>query len=115
MLLQTYGELMDEEPAYQRRYFGLLGELSKTGKAQPPVEPALGRKLLHARPASNATAIDHLTRVIELGYNTSAVFEDLVEAPAHAGREEEAISPVEHEIELAPYVPCFQVAGATLH
>ena len=115
MRLQTYGELRDRDPTYQRRYFELLGELSKTGKAQPLVEAALGRKLLHARPASNATAINHLTRAIELGCNASAVFEDLAEALARAGREEEAISPLEHGIELAPYTPCFQVAGAALH
>jgi tetratricopeptide (TPR) repeat protein len=105
MLLQAYGELMRIHPGYEQRYLAVLQELSKNEKPQPLIEAAVGRKMLRNGPASNAAAIDHLTRAIELGFNAPTVYEDLAEALVQAGREAEAIGPLEQGIELAPYTP----------
>jgi hypothetical protein len=105
MLLQAYGELMDKDPAYQPRYFAVLEELSHAAPAEPMVEAALGRKALQADPASNATAIDHLTRAIKLGFTAPAAYQDLAEAQARADREADAVATLQHGIELAPYAP----------
>ena len=105
MLLQAYGELMDKNPEYQQPYLAILEELAKNEKPQPLVEAAVGRKLLRSSPASNADAIDHLSRAIALGFRAPTVYEDLAEALARAGREAEAIDPLREGIELAVYTP----------
>jgi hypothetical protein len=43
------------------------------------LEAALGRKALQGDPAANASAIDHLTRAIKLGFTAPAAYEDLAE------------------------------------
>jgi hypothetical protein len=105
MLLQAYGELMRKEPEYQQRYVEVLEQLSHTAPLHPLVEASLGRKLLQSGIASNVDAIRHLTRAIDLGFNGSTVYEDLAEALVRAGREAEAVEPLEHGIELAPFTP----------
>jgi hypothetical protein len=103
MLLQAYGELMEEDPAYQARYLAILDQLNKTAPAQPLVEAALGRMMLRGDPASNSVALDHLARAIELGFTGYTVYEDLAEALVRAGRIEEAINRLQRGIEIAPY------------
>ena len=115
MLLQAYGELMRIQPGYEQRYFAVLEKLSKNEKQQPLVEAAMGRKMLSSGPASNAAAIVHLTRAIELGFNAPTVYEDLAEALVQAGREAEAIGPLEQGIELAPYTPVLYKSLALRH
>ena len=105
MLLQAYGELMDKDPAYQSRYFAVLEELSQAAPDEPLLEAALGRKALQGDPASNASAIDHLTRAIKLGFTAPAAYQDLAEAQARAGREADAVATLQHGIQLAPYAP----------
>src|SRR5438552_3372135 len=105
MLLQAYGELMGKHPEYEPRYLSILADLARSGKPQPLVEAALGRKMLHDASTSNSGAIDHLTRAIELGFKASTVYEDLAEALLRAGSEADAVRPLEQGIEAAPYTP----------
>jgi hypothetical protein len=105
MLLQAYGELMEKDPAYRQRYFEVLDGLSKTAPDNALVQAALGRRMLQGAPDLNATAIQHLTRAIKLGFTGSAAYGDLAEALARAGRVEEAISTLQRGTELDPYTP----------
>ena len=105
MLLQAYGELMRKHPEYEQRYLSVLDDLGRNGKPQPLVEAALGRKMLRNDLTSNSGAIDHLTRAIELGFKAPTVYEDLAAALLRAGREAEAVGPLQQGIEVAPYTP----------
>lgn len=105
MLLQAYGELMSKHPEYEQRYLSILDDLAKNGKPQPLVEAALGRKLLQNGLISNSQAIDHLTRAIDLGFKAPTVYQDLAEALLRAGREADAVGPLEEGINIAPYTP----------
>ena len=105
MLLQAYGELMDKDPAYESRYSAVLEELSQAAPDEPLLEAALGRKALEGDAASNASAIDHLTRAIKLGFAAPAAYQDLAEAQARAGRETDAVTTLQHGIQLSPYAP----------
>ena len=104
VLLQAYGELMDRYPDYRARYFSVLDDLAKTTPDQPLVQAALGRKALLGN-ESNDSAIQHLTRAIQLGFTATAVYQDLAEALVRSGREAEAVVTLRQGIELAPYVP----------
>jgi len=99
--------LMGKHPEYEPRYLSILDDLARSGKPQPLVEAALGRKLLQNGSTSNNDAIDHLKRAIELGFKASTVYEDLAEALLRAGREADAVSPLEQGIEVAPHTPVF--------
>ncbi|MCU1273999.1 MAG: hypothetical protein JWO48_1430, partial [Bryobacterales bacterium] len=106
MLLQAYGELMRKHPEYEQRYLSVLDDLGRNGKPQPLVEAALGRKMLQSGDlTSNSGPIDHLARAIELGFKAPTVYEDLAEALLRAGREADAVSPLQQGIEVAPYTP----------
>jgi len=105
MLLQAYGELMARDPSYQPRYFAVLEELNQRAPHEPMVDAALGRKILQGDPASNASAIEHLTRAVKLGFTAPATYQDLAEALARAGREGDAVATLQKGIELAPYAP----------
>jgi hypothetical protein len=86
MLLQAYGELMGKDPAYQSRYSAVLEELRQAAPDEPLLEAALGRKALEGDAASNASAIDHLTRAIKLGFTAPAAYQDLAEAHSASPR-----------------------------
>lgn len=104
MLLQAYGELMDRDPDYRTRYFSVLDELSKTAPEQPLVQAALGHQAL-AGNESNGAAIEHLTHAIQLGFTAAGVYQDLAEALVRSGREQDAVTTLQHGIEKAPYTP----------
>jgi tetratricopeptide (TPR) repeat protein len=105
-LLKVYGELMYREPRYQQRYLVLLKELENSSPNDSFVQVALGRiALRESEPDSNARAIEHLSKGIELGSTVSAAYQDLAEALSRAGREEDAVGMLKRGIELEPYVP----------
>jgi hypothetical protein len=105
MLLQAYGELMRQDPAYERRYLAVLEELAQEPNPPPLVEAAIGRKILQSDPSSSAAAVQHLTRAIKLGLEIPTVYEDVAAALVLAGLEAEAIAPLQRAIELFPYTP----------
>ncbi len=114
MLLQAYGELMERDPDYRARYFAVLDELNRSAPDQPLVQAALGRKALLEN-ASNDSAIEHLTRAIQLGFAAPAVYEDLATALVRAGREADAVRKLQRGIELAPYTPVLYKLLALRH
>jgi hypothetical protein len=104
MLLQAYGELMERDPDYRVRYFAALDELSRSSPDQPLVQAALGRKALLEN-ASIQSAIEHLTRAIQLGFAAPTVYQDLATALVRVGRETDAVRTLQHGIELSSYTP----------
>ena len=102
-LWQAYGELMYRDPAYQARYFDLLDELAKDEPNNGLVQAALGARDL--RRDSNAAAIAHLSKALDLGFSSSAAYADLAEAMARAGQLEEAVAVLQRGIRMEPYAP----------
>src|SRR5207248_6042054 len=82
---------------------------------QPLVQAELGRKMLQTAPDLNREAIQHLRRAIELGFTAPAVFQDLAEASAQAGRMDEAIKALQRGIELDPYTPAHYKSLALIY
>ena len=105
-LLKVYGELMYREPRYQQRYLVLLKQLENSLPNDSFVQVALGRiALRESEPASNARAIKHLSKGIQLGSTASVAYQDLAEALSRAGQTEDAVGILRRGIELEPYVP----------
>jgi hypothetical protein len=102
-LWQAYGELMDRDADLQPRYLALLDELAKEEPDNGLVQAALGARDL--RQDSNATAIAHLTKALDLGFSSETLYTDLAEALARAGRLEEAVTVLNRGIRMEPYVP----------
>jgi tetratricopeptide (TPR) repeat protein len=102
-LWQAYGELMDKDPAFQARYLALLDELAKDERDNGLVQAALGARDL--RRDSNAAAIAHLRKALDLGFSSSTLYADLAEALARAGQLEEAVAVLKRGIQMEPYAP----------
>jgi tetratricopeptide (TPR) repeat protein len=66
------------------------------------VQAALGRKALLEN-ASIQSAIEHLTRAIQLGFAAPTGYQDLATALVRVGREADAVSTLQRGIELSPY------------
>jgi len=105
-LLKAYGELMYREPRFRQRYLVLLKQLENSSPNDSFVQVALGRiALRESEPDSNARAIEHLSKGIELGSTASVAYQDLAEALSRAGQTEDAVSILRRGIELEPYGP----------
>ena len=105
-LWRAYGELLEKEPAFQAPYLALLEELAKTQPGNGLVQAALGtRDLRQNAPDSNASAIAHLTKALDLGFSSSSAYADLAEALARAGRLDDAVAVLKRGIEAEPYAP----------
>jgi tetratricopeptide (TPR) repeat protein len=102
-LWQAYGELMDKDPAFQARYLALLDELAKDERDNGLVQAALGAR--DSRRDSNAAAIAHLRKALDLGFSSSTLYADLAEALARAGQLEEAVAVLKRGIQMEPYAP----------
>jgi predicted CXXCH cytochrome family protein len=102
-LWQAYGELMDRDADLQPRYLDLLEELAKEDPDNGLVQAALGARDL--RQDSNATAIAHLTKALDLGFSSETLYTDLAEALARVGRLEEAVTVLNRGIRMEPYAP----------
>lgn len=105
-LWSAYGELLDKEPALQARYLALLDEVAKSAPDNGLVQAALGvRDLRQNSPDSNASAIAHLSKALDLGFSGSRVYADLAEALARAGGQEDAVEVLKRGIAAEPYAP----------
>jgi tetratricopeptide (TPR) repeat protein len=102
VLLQSYGELMGQAPQYRERYLALLAELAESLPNDPVVQAALGQK---AFLESDAKAIAHLSKAIELGFTSATVYENLAEALVRGGRTPEAIEVLRKGVDVLPYAP----------
>lgn len=70
------------------------------------MQAALGTRDLRGNLAdSNATAIAHLTKALDLGFSTSTVYADLAEALARAGKLDEAVAILVRGVQAEPYAP----------
>jgi hypothetical protein len=103
ILLQAYGELMDQEPAYQERYLQLLDKVAQSAPDEPLVLTALGRKAL--REGKIAEAVEYLSKTIEAGFSSQMTYEDLAEALSHSMRKDESIEVLRRGIAMSPYAP----------
>jgi hypothetical protein len=104
--LAAYGELLAKGPAVQARYLTLLDQLERDEPNNGVVQAALGSKALRAKSSdSNAKAIAHLTKALELGFSSSTVYADLAEALARDGRLDEAVDVLSRGISANPYAP----------
>jgi predicted Zn-dependent protease len=93
-------------PAFQTNYLALLDELSKDQPDNGLVQAALGTRDLRGTLAdSNAAAITHLTKALDLKFSTSTVYADLAEALSRDGRTPEAVDVLNRGISAEPYAP----------
>jgi hypothetical protein len=105
-LWRAYGELLEKVPAFQTNYLALLDELAKDRPDNGLVQAALGTRDLRGSLAdSNAMAIAHLTKALDLGFSTSTVYADLAEALARAGNLDEAVAILVRGVQAEPYAP----------
>ncbi len=105
-LWRAYGELLEKEPAFQTNYLALLDELAKDQPDNGLVQAALGTRDMRGSPAdSNATAIAHLSKALDLGFSSSTVYADLAEALTRAGRLDEAVAVLVRGVQAEPYAP----------
>jgi hypothetical protein len=105
-LWRAYGELLQKMPAFQTNYLALLDELSKDQPDNGLVQAALGtRDLRGTLTDSNAAAITHLTKALDLKFSTSTVYADLAEALSRDGRTPEAVDVLNRGISAEPYAP----------
>jgi predicted Zn-dependent protease len=104
--LAAYGELLAKDPAVQSRYLRLLDQLERDEPNNGVVQAALGSKALRAKSSdSNAKAISHLTKALELGFSGTTVYADLAEGLSRDGRPQEAVDVLHRGISSEPYAP----------
>ncbi len=102
-LWQAYGELMDKDPAFQARYLALLDDLAKAEPENGLVQAALGARDLQRD--SNATAVAHLRKALDLGFSSGTLYAGLADALARTGQLDEAVSVLKRGIQMEPYEP----------
>jgi hypothetical protein len=102
--LQVYGELLSQRPDYQKRYLGVLNELSKTDIANSLVFSALARKhKLEGTAEGNRLAIQYLSKALEAGSTSENDYQDLAGLLIRAGEIDQAIATLKTGIEVAPF------------
>ena len=101
MLLQAYGELIEQHPEYSIRYLAVLQELQRTDPRNPMVQSALGNRELHD--GHYPEAVEHLQRALQAGVKKTIVYTDLAEALVKLDRTREAVSALESAKELDPF------------
>ena len=105
-LWRAYGELLEKEPAFQTNYLALLDELAKDQPDNGLVQAALGtRDMRESLADSNAAAIAHLTKALDLGFSTSTVYADLAQTLARAGKLDDAVSVLVRGVQAEPFAP----------
>ena len=106
VLLQAYGELMDQHPEYAERYASILNELEQTQQGSALVQAAVGRRELRSGKPENAAK--HLERALEIGPPRATTYADLAEALDGLGRKDEAVPLLAKAIEIDPFNPMLQ-------
>jgi hypothetical protein len=101
MLLQAYGELIEQHPQYSGRYFAVLQELEHTDPGNSLVQSALGNRELHLGHYSEA--VDHLQRALQTGMKKTIVHTDLAEALVKLDRPSEAVAVLQAAKEIDPF------------
>jgi hypothetical protein len=99
MLLRAYQQLSQKNPDYQRRYLGVLDELSKAQPQDTFVQAALGDRAFSED--RNEDAIAHLTLALPLG--NPAIYLELSQSLIKTGRNEDAIKYLKKGVEIDPY------------
>lgn len=99
ILLKAYQQLAQKNPDYQQRYLSTLDDLEKSQPQDAFVQGALGDRALTQERTGDA--IEHLKLALPLG--TSAIYLELGQALAKAGRSEEAIEYLKKGAEVDPY------------
>ncbi len=103
--LAAYGELLEMDPAVQARYFTLLDQLERDEPNNGLVQAAPGSKAQRAKSSdSNAKAIAHLTKAVDLGCSSTTVYADLAEALSRDGRLDKAVDVLNRGISNLPAV-----------
>ncbi len=106
VLLQAYGELMDQHPEYAERYASLLNELEQTQPGSALVQAAVGRREL--RSGKLESAATHLEHALEIGPPRATTYADLAEALDGLGRKDETVPLLTKAIDIDPFNPVLQ-------
>ena len=99
VLLRAYGDLAIKSADYLRQYSEQLDSLSKSQPTNVLVQAALGHKALEEE--RNADAITHLELALPL--DNAAVYLELGQALAKAGRGQDSIEYLKKGIAMDPY------------
>jgi hypothetical protein len=101
VLLQAYGELVEQHPEYLNRYFEVLQKLEQSDANNPIVQGALGNRDLHA--GKYEDAVGHLQRAIKEGPPKTILYTDLADALVKLNREKEAAEALQQATDRDPF------------
>ena len=102
-LLQAYGELAENNPAYVASYLKVLSQLEQAQPNDPLVQAALGRRDLKS--GDYRSAAGHLRSALDSQPPVATTYADLADALAHQGQTDEALPLIEKAMELDPFNP----------
>jgi len=100
-LLQAYGQLKEQSPAYAASYLKTLHELETSEPENAIVQAALGHQALAAGQLDEAA--QHLQESLKLDPAQPAVFEDLSAIADQKGEAAEAVSMAQKAVMLDPF------------
>ena len=100
-LLQAYGQLKEQSPAYTESYRRTLHELETTQPNNALVQAALGHEALTAGQLDGAE--QHLQQSLRLDPAQAAVYEDLSAVADQKGQAAEAVTMAQKAVMLEPF------------
>jgi hypothetical protein len=104
VLLQAYGELLEQHPEYKAPYEKLLDELAQTQPPNPLVLSALARRIVRAGdPEKTATAREFIRQAIVAGSTVDSDYELYANLLARSGELTQASAVLKQGIALNPY------------
>lgn len=104
VLLQAYGELLEQHPEYKAPYEKLLDKLARTQPRNPLVLSALARRIVRAGdPEKAATAREFIRQAIASGSTVDSDYELYANLLARAGDLAQAVVVLKQGLTLNPY------------
>jgi len=105
-LFRAYAQLVQLNGEYAAPFDSTLDSLAKAGTQDPAVLTMMGLKLMSANsPQAQAAAPEYFERAIAAGSTDPQNFELVATFQVQSGSTQDAISTVQHGLELDPYSP----------